>query len=55
LVDATNGEGIYEAAMSGRFASEAVVEARTAGGSRASATRRTSKSGSCARWHIASL
>lgn len=30
LVDATNGEGIFEAAMSGRFASEAVVEHRNA-------------------------
>lgn len=29
LVDATNGEGIYEAAMSGRFAAEAVAAART--------------------------
>lgn len=28
LVDATNGEGIYEAAMSGRFAAEAVTAAR---------------------------
>jgi geranylgeranyl diphosphate/geranylgeranyl-bacteriochlorophyllide a reductase len=28
LVDATNGEGIYEAAMSGRLAAQAVVEAR---------------------------
>ena len=28
LVDATNGEGIYEAAMSGRFAAEAVLAAR---------------------------
>ncbi|HLX26671.1 MAG TPA: NAD(P)/FAD-dependent oxidoreductase [Candidatus Cybelea sp.] len=29
LVDATNGEGIFEAAMSGRFAADAVVRART--------------------------
>ncbi len=29
LVDATNGEGIYEAAMSGRYAAQAVREART--------------------------
>jgi geranylgeranyl diphosphate/geranylgeranyl-bacteriochlorophyllide a reductase len=29
LVDATNGEGIYEAALSGRFAADAVVRART--------------------------
>ncbi len=28
LVDATNGEGIFEAAISGRFASDAVVERR---------------------------
>lgn len=28
LVDATNGEGIYEAAMTGRFAAQAVSEAR---------------------------
>lgn len=28
LVDATNGEGIFEAAMSGRFAAEAVARAR---------------------------
>lgn len=28
LVDATNGEGIFEAAMSGRFAADAVVQAR---------------------------
>ena len=28
LVDATNGEGIYEAAMSGRYAAEAVVGSR---------------------------
>lgn len=28
LVDATNGEGIFEAAMSGRFAADAVVRAR---------------------------
>ena len=28
LVDATNGEGIYEAAMSGRFAAEAVTASR---------------------------
>ena len=28
LVDATNGEGIFEAAMSGRFAAEAVAKAR---------------------------
>ena len=28
LVDATNGEGIYEAAMSGRFAAQAVTEGR---------------------------
>lgn len=28
LVDATNGEGIYEAAMSGRFAAQAVVAAQ---------------------------
>lgn len=31
LVDATNGEGIYEAAMSGRFAAQAVVHARRTG------------------------
>jgi geranylgeranyl reductase len=31
LVDATNGEGIYEAAMSGRFAAQAVVEGRRSG------------------------
>lgn len=31
LVDATNGEGIFEAAMSGRFAADAVVSARTHG------------------------
>ncbi len=30
LVDATNGEGIYEAAMSGRFAAQAVAESRGA-------------------------
>jgi len=29
FVDATNGEGIYEAAMSGRFAADAVVRERT--------------------------
>ncbi len=29
LVDATNGEGIYEAAMTGRFAAQAVALART--------------------------
>lgn len=28
LVDATNGEGIYEAALSGRFAADAIVQAR---------------------------
>lgn len=32
LVDATNGEGIYEAAMSGRFAADAIAKMRTAGG-----------------------
>ena len=31
LVDATNGEGIFEAAMSGRFAADAIVRARTHG------------------------
>lgn len=31
LVDATNGEGIFEAAMSGRYAADAVVRARTHG------------------------
>lgn len=31
LVDATNGEGIYEAATSGRFAAEAISAARGAG------------------------
>jgi len=31
LVDATNGEGIFEAAMSGRFAADAVVHARRHG------------------------
>lgn len=31
LVDATNGEGIFEAAMSGRFAADAVTRARTHG------------------------
>ena len=31
LVDATNGEGIFEAAMSGRFAANAVVRAKTKG------------------------
>jgi flavin-dependent dehydrogenase len=30
LVDATNGEGIFEAAMSGRFAAEAVAASRHA-------------------------
>ncbi|MBV9720123.1 MAG: NAD(P)/FAD-dependent oxidoreductase [Candidatus Eremiobacteraeota bacterium] len=29
LVDATNGEGIFEAAMSGRFAANAVMQSRT--------------------------
>jgi geranylgeranyl reductase len=33
LVDATNGEGIFEAAMSGRMASQAVAEARRTGAS----------------------
>lgn len=33
LVDATNGEGIYEAAMSGRFAADAVVQSRRTGAS----------------------
>jgi geranylgeranyl diphosphate/geranylgeranyl-bacteriochlorophyllide a reductase len=32
LVDATNGEGIFEAAMSGRFAAESVAHARALGG-----------------------
>lgn len=36
LVDATNGEGIYEAAVSGRLAAEAVVNARTHPGRAAS-------------------
>jgi len=31
LVDATNGEGIYEAAMSGRFAAESVARSRRTG------------------------
>ena len=31
FVDATNGEGIFEAAMSGRFAADAVVRARSRG------------------------
>ena len=31
LVDATNGEGIFEAAMSGRFAADAVVRAKAKG------------------------
>lgn len=30
LVDATNGEGIYEAAMSGRLAAQAIIESRNA-------------------------
>ena len=32
LVDATNGEGIYEAAMSGRFAANALTRARSTAG-----------------------
>ncbi len=38
LVDATNGEGIYEAAMSGRFAADAVHRGRGDGRRRPRAT-----------------
>lgn len=40
LVDATNGEGIYEAALSGRFAAEAVAESPNAEGAPARYARR---------------
>lgn len=43
LVDATNGEGIFEAAMSGRFAAEAIAASRTACGAAAERYERTLK------------
>jgi digeranylgeranylglycerophospholipid reductase len=43
LVDATTGEGIHEAAMSGRFAAEAVANARRRGTSAAPAYERNVK------------
>ncbi len=43
LVDATNGEGIYEAAMSGRFAAEAVAKSRLGTGSAHAAYARAVK------------
>jgi flavin-dependent dehydrogenase len=51
LVDATTGEGIHEAAMSGRFAAAATVAAQRAAGDPAPAYERAVKHAFYARLH----